>query len=384
MAFIPTSNFEREAWLRLAFVALPASRVEAALARWQTPEALLGAALTGDEQLLQTTGITPNTVERLREAAEKDLTKTFAAMEQKNIRLLLREDADYPAAIKGIPSPPPYLFVRGEILPQDEVAIAIVGTRHATEYGRGVAEKFAAEFAARGVTVVSGLARGIDTAAHRGALDSGGRTFAVCGCGLDIVYPADNRKLMEDVEAGGAALSEFAPTVSPQNWHFPARNRIISGLCAGVVVVEAGERSGALITSDFAMEQGREVFAVPGNIHKVQSRGPHRLIKEGATLVESAADVLEALNNRALPFESDVAKQSARARTERAGPILPRADLSADENRVWVQLETEAQHVDKIAASAQMGAAQVNGTLVLLELKGLARRLPGGLFAKNS
>lgn len=376
---------EREAWLRLAFVALPAARVQSALERWETPEALLQAAVAGREDLLQTTGITPNTVQRLREAADMNLDKALVAMERKDIRMLLRTDAEYPAALNGIEAPPPYLFVRGEITAADEIAVAIVGTRHATEYGRGAAESFAAAFAARGVTVVSGLARGIDTAAHRGAIGAGGRTFAVCGCGLDIVYPTENKGLMDEIADGrGANISEFAPTVQPQSWHFPARNRIISGLCAGVIVVEAGERSGALITSDFAMEQGREVFAVPGNIHKAQSRGPHALIKAGATLVESADDVIEALNNRALPFENETARRTARSRKEkeRAGPPLPRADLSLDENRVWLQLDAEPLHVDELAGRAQMGAAEANGTLVLLELKGFARRLPGGMFAK--
>ena len=382
-AALPTA-FEREAWLRLAFVALPAARVHSALERWKTPEALLEAALADREELLQTTGITPNTVERLREAAEMKLDKALEAMERKNIRLMLQSDEEYPAALNGIEAPPPYLFVRGDITPADEVAVAIVGTRHATEYGRGAAENFAAAFAQRGVTVVSGLARGIDTAAHRGALGASGRTFAVCGCGLDIVYPSENKNLMDEIASNGANISEFAPTAQPQSWHFPARNRIISGLCAGVVVVEAGERSGALITSDFAMEQGRDVFAVPGNIHKAQSRGPHALIKAGATLVESADDVIEALNNRALPFENATAQRTARSRKEkeRAGPPLPRADLSLDENRVWLQLDAEPLHVDEVAGRAQMGAAEANGTLVLLELKGFVRRLPGGMFAK--
>ena len=185
----------------------------------------------------------------------------------------MRESPDYPAALAGLPDPPPYLFVRGTIEERDRAAVAIVGTRHATEYGKGIAAKLASDLAQRGVTVVSGLARGVDTQAHKGAVDAGGRTFAVCGCGLDVAYPSENRTLMEQIENAGACVSEFAPTVHPESWHFPARNRIISGLSVGVVVVEAAERSGALITADFALEQGREVFAVPGNIHKAQSKG---------------------------------------------------------------------------------------------------------------
>ena len=366
-----------EAWLRLAFVGLPAGRCQAVLARWQTPDALLAAVRGGHEaELLATPGLTPIMVERLQEAAVRDLFPALAAMSEHGIRLLLQSEPDYPDALRGLPDPPPYLFVRGTVEARDAVAVAIVGTRHATEYGRGVAAKLAGDLARRGVTVVSGLARGIDTAAHRGALDAGGRTFAVCGCGLDIVYPSDNKKLMQEVTENGAALSEFAPTMHPESWHFPARNRIISGLSAGVIIVEAAERSGALITADFALEQGRDVFAVPGNIYKAQSRGAHALIKQGATLVESVDDVITALNNRALPFVRE-----EKAPAAKAAPAV-RADLSVTENRVFLVLEVEPRHVDEVAAAANMGAAEVNATLVLLELKGVARRLPGGMFAR--
>jgi DNA processing protein len=379
-------NQELHDWLRLAFVGLPAGRCNAALERWETPSQLLEAAARGqDDELLSTQGVTPTTVQRLREAAARDLAPALEAMAKYDIRLLLLGDSEYPMALGSIPDPPPYLFVRGTIEAQDEVGVAIVGTRHTTEYGRGVAAKLATDLAARGVTVVSGLARGVDTAAHRGALEAGGRTFAVCGCGLDITYPSENRPLMEKIAGSGAALSEFAPTVHPEAWHFPARNRIISGLSAGVVVVEAGERSGALITADFAMEQGRDVFAVPGNIHKIQSRGAHALIKQGATLVESADDVLEALNNRALPFEKkEPAARKASKSLQRAEKPVVRADLSATENRVYLALEVEPRHLDDVAAGAGMGPAEASATLVVLEIKGLARRLAGGLFARTT
>lgn len=390
----PEDGASREAWLRLAFVGLPAGRCHAALERWSTPDALLEAAKAGHEAaLLETTGITPVTIERLREAAERDISKALRAMETHDIRLLLQSDADYPTALRNIADPPPYLFIRGTVEPQDEVAVGIVGTRHATEYGRGIAEKLAADLARRGITVVSGLARGIDTAAHRGSVEAGGRTFAVCGCGLDVVYPSENKNLMAQVIGSGAAFSEFAPTVHPESWHFPARNRIISGLSTGIIVIEAGERSGALITSDFAMEQGREVFAVPGNIHKVQSRGAHALIKQGATLVESADDVVEALNNRALPFDltprptsKAPAAKGSRKSGARSTPVATqptlRDDLTGAENRVYLALDVEPRHIDDVAGAAQMGAAEVNATLVMLELKGVARRLPGNMFAR--
>jgi DNA processing protein len=373
--------YDREAWLRLAFVGLPAGRCASALARWNSPESLLRAARDGrDDELLATPGLTPVSVERLRDAATRDITAALLAMHQCEIRLILQEDEDYPRALKSIPDPPLYLFARGTVLARDEVAVAIVGTRHATEYGRGLAHRLAHDLARRGVTVVSGLARGIDTFAHKGALEGGGRTFAVCGCGLDYVYPSENKQLLKDVAANGAAFSEFAPTVHPEAWHFPARNRIISGLSAGTIVVEAGEKSGALITSDFAMEQGREVFAVPGNVHKAQSRGCHALIKQGATLVENAEDVIHALNNRALPFMEE-SPDGLHPPVAESTPHV-RDDLSAEQNRVWLALDVEPRHVDDIAADAALSAAQVNATLVLFELRGLAKRLPGNTFAR--
>lgn len=373
-------NDEREAWLRLAFVGLPAGRAANALERWHSPESLLQAAREArDDELLSTPSLTPVSIERLREAAARDITKAVAAMQEYSIRLLLQEDEDYPRALKSIPDPPLYLFARGTIETRDEAAVAIVGTRHATEYGRGLAQRLAHDLAKRGITVVSGLARGVDSTAHRGALEANGRTFAVCGCGLDYVYPSENKKLMEEIAQSGAALSEFAPTVHPEAWHFPARNRIISGLSAGTIVVEAGERSGALITADFAIEQGRDVFAVPGNVHKLQSKGCHALIKQGATLIENADDVLNALNNRALPFAEDSSK---RAPQRAAAPAL-RDDLTADQNRIWLALDLEPRHIDAIAIDAGLSAAQVNAALVLFELRGIVKRLPGNIFART-
>ncbi len=379
-------DFDEESWLRFAFVGLPAARSLSALEKWGGPENLLKAAQNGQEnELLATSGITPKTIERLQEAAKRDIIKAQKAMRDFGIRLLLRESPDYPAALAGLPDPPPYLFVRGTIEERDRAAVAIVGTRHATEYGKGIATKLGSDLAQRGVTVVSGLARGVDTQAHKGAVDAGGRTFAVCGCGLDVAYPSENRALMEQIENAGACISEFAPTVHPESWHFPARNRIISGLSVGVVVVEAAERSGALITADFALEQGREVFAVPGNIHKAQSKGAHALIKAGATLVDSVDDIITSLNSRALPFEDLRVAQKARQDDVAAAPPKSglRHDLSAAENRVYLVLDVEPRHVDDIAAAANMGAGEVNATLVMLELKGAARRLPGGMFIRS-
>lgn len=365
----------QETWLRLAYVGLPAGRLAKILDRWKTLEALLDAAVNGSEgALLETPGITPQSLERLREAAGRDLTKALETMERDQIRLLLLDDEDYPAQLRQIPDPPLHLFVRGTLKPADIKSVAIVGTRHVTDYGAGIAEKFAAELAARGFVIVSGLARGIDTFAHRGALRAQGRTLAACGCGLDVVYPLENKSLMTEIFNNGACLSEYAPGVTPQGWHFPARNRIISGLAQAVLVVEAGAKSGALITADFALEQGKEVFAVPGNVHRLQSRGPHSLIKQGAFLTESVDDILAVLENRALPLEDTI--------SESLFEVAPRADLTATENRLMMLLDVEPQFIDRLAESAQMGAAEVNATLVMLEIKGVAKRLPGNTFAR--
>jgi DNA processing protein len=293
----------------------------------------------------------------------------------------LHEDTDYPVALRSIPDRRPIFLCVAPLKHKTKSRSRLSARAIPRNTGAAWPKNSPPTWTVRGVTVVSGLARGVDTAAHRGTLEAGGRTFAVCGCGLDITYPSENKPLLERVATSGAAFSEFAPTVHPEAWHFPARNRIISGLSAGTIVVEAGERSGALITADFAMGQGREVFAVPENIHKIQSRGAHALIKQGATLVESADDVLEALNNRAVPFQRELPfreKPNARAQNVERRASVPkslhvRPDLSPSENRVYLALDLEPRHLDDIAATAEMGAAEASATLVVLEIKGIAR-----------
>ncbi len=397
-------------WLRFAFAGLVPNRARAALERLGTPDRVFEAALQNDQELRTSDKLTEKAILKLRECAVRDVTRQIDVMESHGISILLESNANYPRALRAIPDAPPCLFMRGTLLEADQRAVAIVGTRNVTEYGRGLAHRFALELSRAGVTVVSGLARGIDTAAHRGALDGGGRTLAVTGCGLDIVYPSDNKDLMLEIEGQGAVLSEWAPTTNPEAWHFPARNRIIAGLSLGVIVVEAAAKSGALITADFANELGREVFAVPGNIHKTQSRGPHQLIRDGATLIESVEDVLQALESRAWPLPEDSSSPSfgsgRRGERQDAEPTKPSsrpakspqtprsqsapiaakvvntASFSPDENKIWVCLDVEPRHIDDLADEAGLGASQVNTALVLLELKGAARRLPGNLFAR--
>ncbi|MFH0801359.1 MAG: DNA-processing protein DprA [bacterium] len=273
-----------------------------------------------------------------------------------------RQDPAYPALLKKIHYPPQRLYVRGRLI-GDEMCVAVVGARKASSYGKMVAEYLGEELAHRGIAVVSGMARGVDTAAHRGALRAGGRTIAVLGCGIDVVYPQENRGLMEEIAKSGAVITEFTPGEEPKPWHFPARNRIISGMALGTVVVEAGERSGSLITANFALEEGREVFAVPGQIKSPGSQGTHALIKQGAKLVEDIQDVLEELQ---LSIEN-------RGKPRRAVP-------TSEEQKLLVSLGSEGRHTDEVIAESGMSAAQVTALLAVMELKGLVRRNPGNIF----
>ena len=250
--------------------------------------------------------------------------------------------------------------------------MAIVGSRQASDYGKRVAEKLARELAEAGVTVVSGLARGTDTAAHHGALRGGGNTLACLGCGVDVCYPAENRELAARIVQSGALLSEYPMTAPPDAWHFPSRNRIVSGLSLGVVVIEAPARSGAMITASCATEQNRELFAVPGNIDNPRNGGPHALLKDGARLVETVDDILVELRLKAdqpqlsLPLE----------------PLVP-PQLEGDEAKIYAILTTEPLPVDDLILEAGLPAQTVTATLVMLEVKGMARRYPGNAYGRT-
>jgi DNA processing protein len=284
-------------------------------------------------------------------------------------------DEAYPSNLRHVPDPPPVLFVRGGVLPGDRSAVALVGTRRATDYGRAVADRLARDLARAGVTLVSGLARGIDTAVHHAALDAGGRTLAVLGNGLDQVYPAHNAGLARQIvdRHAGALVSEFPPGVPPESVNFPRRNRIISGLSLVTVILEAGERSGALITADFALEQGREVLVVPGNIFSPTWAGTNCLLKQGATPVTSADDILEVLNSTARSTVSALA-------TPELAP--EQHELGADETTVWHALSPEPRHIDALAHDLTMRPGEVSATLAVLELKGLARQVGSMLYTR--
>jgi DNA processing protein len=284
------------------------------------------------------------------------------------------EDAEYPAGLRAAPLPPPFLLVRGDIRREDALGIAIVGSRRASAYGLRIAETLGAELAGRGVTVVSGLARGVDTAAHRGALGVGGRTLAVLGSGIDVVYPPENRGLARQIEQGGALLAQFPMGTPPLPQHFPLRNRVIAGLTLGTVVVEAAERSGALITARCAAELGREVYAVPGNVSSPGSQGTNRLIQDGAKLVQTWEDVVAEWSpewRRALRAGPGVAE----------GREAPAVDPG--EGRILALVGEEPVAVDAVVERSGLPTEQVAAGLTALELRGLVRRLAGQRYVRS-
>ena len=291
-------------------------------------------------------------------------------------KLVTLSEAAYPELLRWLPDPPPVLYMRGEMLPQDGVAIAVVGSRRPSRYGRMMAERFGAELAGQGFTVVSGMARGVDGLAHQGALQAGGRTVAVLGCGVNRVYPPEHRRLYESICGQGAVVSEFGFDTKPDRWNFPRRNRIISGLTLGVVVVEASERSGTLHTAQHAIEQGREVFAVPGRIDVESSRGTHRLIQGGAKLVTGVGDILDELPEAIRASALQNAK--TQAPDEEATP-----DLSPQETRVFRLLGVEEKHIESVIEASRLPAHLVASILATLELQGVVRQFPGKYFARS-
>lgn len=286
-------------------------------------------------------------------------------------RLLTLTSPAYPLHLRRIHDPPPVLHVLGDLTAGERRVIAVVGSRRATPYGSATAARLATELARAGFVVVSGLARGIDAAAHRGAMAGSGRTVAVLGCGVDVAYPPEMRGLKEEVRTAGAVVSELALGAPPDPHHFPVRNRIISGMSLGVLVIEAAADSGSLITAKLALEQGREVFAVPGNVGTPTSVGTNRLIKAGATLVETADDVLEQLVGQL----GDAAR--------RVATVDATVDLTADERRVFDLLSWDPAHVDDLTVRSSVGPDRLAQLLLGLELKGVAKRVPGHRYVRQ-
>jgi DNA processing protein len=312
---------------------------------------------------------------------ETEMAKADAA----GVRILVRGEPDYPIALTYLTDAPPVLYVKGTLVPGDAQAMALVGMRKCSLYGQDQAERLAGGLARCGFTIVSGLARGIDSAAHRGAMDAGGRTIAVLGNGLATVYPPENRKLAETVVAHGALVTEFPMDFGVAAENFPRRNRIIAALSMGVIVVEAGRQSGALITARLGAELGKEVFAVPNRVDAPGAAGAHALIRDGAKLVESVADVLEEFPDLGLQAPAGAGPAPApgdpTAAGARQGTLGLRASLSPEESQLVEVMDGEPLALDALIQRTGLAPARVSGALTLLELKGLVRALPGGHFA---
>lgn len=373
---------------RLADATVPPHRVCALLDSVATPQEIFSLP----DSALESTplGLTARQIARLREAGKAKLPKDFLMTAHRlGVSVLTSRDPTYPANLHPFDDAPPLLFVRGALLPEDRLSIGVVGSRRATLYGRNQAARFAQAFVERRMTIVSGGAAGIDTAAHRATLDAGGRTIAVLGCGADIAYPAENRRLFEEIAERGAVLSEFAFGTKPEPWRFPTRNRIIAGMSLATLVVEAPEDSGALITARNAGEYGRDVWAVPGAVDSNRSRGCHRLIQDGAGLADSPQDMLDALNlalGQTLPLALDEPVVEKRPTppppVTKSVPVAPPVPLSPDEEKLYAQFREDPRHLDECITAAGLSAAQGAVATTLLEMKTLIRRYPGNFYTR--
>ncbi len=340
--------------------------------RLGSPTAVLDAPMS---RLRDVPGIGIKLAERIVAARrECNVEQVLVDCERLGVRLITSDAADFPQSLKTIPSPPAVLYVRGDLLPRDTLAIALVGSRHCTHYGLRTAERMGSSLARIGFTVVSGLARGIDAAAHRGALSAGGRTIAVLASGVGNIYPPEHGELAEQIIKSGALVSEMPTSFEPIAGLFPQRNRIISGLSLGVIVVEAAQRSGALITARHAKEQDREVFAIPGPIDSLASRGCHALLRDGACLVESADDVLDALG----PLMNEIKPSPD---TSVRHPL--ELTLNELERKLLDLLGSEAISADELVGRSRLAAPQVLSALSVLEMRRLVRRLPGNIYARR-
>jgi DNA processing protein len=350
----------RQYWVAFSLVkGIGAVRFQAILNFFGDPQIAWGAP----SEALREAGLSDKVIENLQELRSSiDLDQIWEQLLAQGITVLIQTDEDYPRRLLEIEQPPPVVYLKGEIETGDEWAVAVVGTRRVTAYGRQVAEEIAGTLARNGITVISGLARGVDSIAHQAALNAGGRTIAVLGSGVDRIYPPENRRLAEQIIEHGSIVSDYAPGTPPDASNFPPRNRLISGLSLAVVVVEAGHKSGALITASFAADQGREVFAVPGNITSPGSKGTNRLIRDGAVPLLSPEQVLETLEL------TMVAEQ----RTARV--VLP---ADAVEAQLFETLGHEPLHIDEIRTRTEIPIEKVTATLALMELKGMVRQVGG-------
>lgn len=343
--------------------------------RFGSPAAVFGASVS---DLQHTEGISRQTAEAIVHFRGWNNVKAELELIRKNnVTIVTYKDELYPGQLLNVYDRPPYIYVRGNLSSED-INIAIVGSRAASTYGKYTTERISRDLALQGVTVVSGMARGIDSSAHRGAIAAHGRTIAILGSGLDVIYPPENKKLFADIIENGAVISEFPLGTPPRSTNFPARNRIISGISYGVVIVEAGEKSGSLITARLALEQGREVFAVPGSIDSAGSRGANKLIKQGAKLIENTEDILE-----------EILPQMEQGKPLRGFPVpgtlnvsSPRVEkLNDAEQKLYDLVSQKRMHIDDLISVTGFSSADILSTLTTMELKGIVRQYPGKFFS---
>ncbi|MFA5069120.1 MAG: DNA-processing protein DprA [Candidatus Omnitrophota bacterium] len=363
-------NFKKDLILLNMVKDLGCVRLKSLLDVFKEPGAVLKSSF---EKLRSVDGIGPIIAKGIMTASsDHDVDAEIELTRRAGVEIIAINDNNYPENLKNIYDPPVILYVKGAISRCDEISIAMVGSRRCTCYGMNMADEIARDLAAKGVTIVSGLARGIDTSAHKGALNGRGRTLAVLGSGLGNIYPPENLALSKDIADNGALISEFPMVTPPYRQNFPRRNRLISGISKAVVVVEAARKSGALITVDFALEQGRDVFAVPGMANRPSSRGANALIKQGAKLIDNAEDILEELGIAVLDLDELSGKKI----------VSNPEGLDGLEKKTYLSIPERPCYVDDIARFAGISQPTAQSVLFHLQVKGLIKRLPGGFFEK--
>ncbi|MCX5632801.1 MAG: DNA-processing protein DprA [Phycisphaerae bacterium] len=353
------------------------------LKQFGSVDAVLGANAAA---LVRVEGIGLKTAEEICRTRDKfDAEKEIALAEKLGVWIINIEDERYPVLLKKIFDPPPVLYIKGTLAKSDSLAVAIVGSRQCSHYGSEQASRFAHLLAGAGFTIVSGMARGIDSAAHSGALSANGRTFAVQGCGLAKIFPPENKQLFEKISQSGACISELPLEYEPLAENFPPRNRIIAGLSLATIVVEAMPRSGALITARAALENEREVMAVPGRIDSPLSKGSHSLIKQGAKLIESVEDVIEAFEYLQKDFKEYISQSTGKSieTAEKSLFDVSQLNLTEIEKKVFDCLDKEPVHIEQIISQSGLAAGKVNAALVSLRLKGIVKQLPGNYFVRK-
>jgi DNA processing protein len=346
------------------------SRLRALVNHFGNPESVLQAS---ERELTDVDGIDRSVARKIlsERQFDEEVQLQLSRLNKSEARIVTFWDKEYPENLKKIYDPPVMLFVRGQLASSDKYSVAVVGTRNPTTYGKHVAEKFAAELAEHGIVVISGLARGIDTVSHATAVRSGGRTIAVLGSGVDVIYPSENKRLAEQLLVSGAIVSEYYMGSKPDAVNFPRRNRIISGISLGTILIETDVNGGAMITASFALDQNREVFAVPGQVFERKGRGTNKLIKEGrAKLVEDIADVVDELRYKLRPILKDQPKGRAKVQ------------LSIFEQKIFEALSDAPIHVDVLADMCKMSTSDILVQLLGLELKDIVKQLPGKYFVK--